>query len=856
MTRRINVDLSAIIARDPGWPVGRRERELVLRFLDDAPSGTAVRFVVAAAGDDAEASAPQLRIVSPDAAAQLVVGALTSAAHALGDALPIADLDSDDVWLDLDGISHWHADRETLYSALKARAVVIVSCISATDLVVEVAGSDVECVARERNLAAVRSHADLAVFESRALELEFLSLGAGATSSRALPTVVIRPAGDLRESERPTVDEALNPDLLLAVASEDGSVDLETTMAAFAEVHRARRSTKLIVTVASQRQAEQVYSGSARFGRTARSVEVVVAPSDDELGALYRRSALTIYVPTLKGRGIVPAQSLSHGCLTISTDSRVIREAGGGLIDYVHYHEATEVAETALMYLGRPALRAARTAQIMAEYRPRTWNLHFSTLSTILENLDRSLTVRRRPVQDQLQFVLISNVPSSLARTIPLLEKYSGDLIKEFVVISPPSMHSEIGAIGSRRPMRLIDERELLGDQFEEFRSADHQRKNWMLRSTILRVPDIDDAFVMLDDDNQPLESFDASRFRDPDGRYRGYYYYDIAEWPHKHTEYDAGQNQTAEVLADLGFELLSYSSHQPQILITDVFAEVVALTDKVAPHTSLDEWSIYFNFLASRYPLLLNKQVFISMNWPSSPSAWQHRYSPAAFGFENYYPEAYEPGGIFEGLELGTDLAEKNARKAAELAPWAAARAAFDSYRAPAERDHLARGPLLIDDPHVRMVVSGIPRVIDSNARLRLTFNILDKAEPNVVQLCYRVLGSAFSIGKGVEFAPTGRLGSHSGTVEFLFESGNLAPGTYTIEFFAILGRRILWPRRRRYLTRLVVLAESTTIEQELLHDVTPLWRAKNFVYRLRSARVLNLFRRVAHGGRGVTRT
>ena len=113
----------------------------------------------------------------------------------------------------------------------------------------------------------------------------------------------------------------------------------------------------------------------------------------------------------------------------------------------------------------------------------------------------------------------------------------------------------------SRLKVTVLDEAEVLGKNWERFQKAkDHQFRNCLLRFSLARLPEIDDEFIMSDDDNRPLVKIPLSLYKS-EGRYTGYYFYDLKDWSPSGTHYDLGQLETCRIL-EKDYGTLSYSSH------------------------------------------------------------------------------------------------------------------------------------------------------------------------------------------------------------------------------------------------------------------------------------------------------
>ncbi len=253
-----------------------------------------------------------------------------------------------------------------------------------------------------------------------------------------------------------------------------------------------------------------------------------------------------------------------------------------------------------------------------------------------------------------MQIVYISNRVHIARETLGHVENLM-PFITEAVFVCPSSQVEDFN-FKSCLPVRVIDEASVLGKDFRRFRDAeDHQFKNCLLRFSLAHVEDIDDEFIMSDDDNRPLVEIPLSFYK-ASGKYFGYYYYDLKNWLARETDYDRGQHETCMILEDKGYDTLSYSSHMPQMINKGFLAEAAEVFQDILDQGSpLDEWSAYFNFGQSVYPERFHPpEPYKTLCWPLFPSDWDFHVRPDEFCFENYYPMLYENSLMFSDLPTG----------------------------------------------------------------------------------------------------------------------------------------------------------------------------------------------------------
>ncbi|WP_213814348.1 glycosyltransferase family 1 protein [Glaciihabitans sp. dw_435] len=836
--RTLNIDISDLYRTRGRTGIQRVVREIASRAIraatgKSAASGAAASDSAAADSAGLPAESPyDVRVLRFDAAIDryLVLETSASLSFLVGDGeepaivghQELTGFGPADIFYDIDSAWNSPLKRPRLYPLLKAGGATIISTVY--DLVPLTHAQLVhpETLANwVPFIAAVYENADLVLLDSRSAENDFLRFLPQFAGERHIPTVVTRLGADFAAPEPPTPDERVatepfrDSDYLLFVGTIEPRKLHRLALTAMDDIHAVRPDVHLVFAGKEGWNSDATMQALREHPLFGGRIHWVNTPSDGLLDELYAGAALSLYLSHSEGFGLPVAEALSRGLITIASSTSSIYEVGEGFADYVHYATATEVAETALAYLGSAQLADRRRAQIREGFVATSWDAVFGTIDRIVANLGAADAIRALPQPAGLQWVFISNVISSLRRTIALLDERVA-WAREYVIVAPDRLREEVLSIPSRRPVRFIAEEGMLGDDMEAFRAADHQRKNWMLRSSLVHLDELDAEFIMLDDDNQPLVDVPLETFIGPDRTYRGYYFYENPRWPHRATEYDFGQHVTHQVLLAAGLEMLAYSSHQPQVINKALFAEVIAWVTEVAPEASVDEWSVYFNFVASRYPTLLTKRVFRTLHWPSSPSDWQHQVSPVDYLFENFYePLDDDPNHQPTGP---TSLEHRAAVALQNRAPYVRSAELFAASGPVLTEFELAHGAMVFAAGDTQLVVSGVPHVITAgdNAPLRmsLTFARLGVGtSDDEVQLCYRILGESISYGVSVEHRamPTGI--PANGTLELPVPSEPLKPGVYDIEFFAKIDGAYVFTERVSYRSKLVVCAADESV-------------------------------------------
>jgi hypothetical protein len=182
-------------------------------------------------------------------------------------------------------------------------------------------------------------------------------------------------------------------------------------------------------------------------------------------------------------------------------------------------------------------------------------------------------------------------------------------------------------------------------------KDLDHQRRNYFLRTQLVKKVSLAENFIMSDDDARPLKNVSLERFI-KDEKHHSYYFYDLRRWEYNLTEFDAGQISTRAILDHCGLPQLAYASHMPQIINRDLFLRAADFFKPFGENYPICEWASYFNFAHATMPSLFHQpQPYTTLCWPEHPLAWRRFVEPEEFLFENFTPQLYSSGQPFNGL-------------------------------------------------------------------------------------------------------------------------------------------------------------------------------------------------------------
>ena len=266
------------------------------------------------------------------------------------------------------------------------------------------------------------------------------------------------------------------------------------------------------------------------------------------------------------------------------------------------------------------------------------------------------------------QMVFLSARPEPLLNTLPYIFHYM-KFIREIVVCCPDKMAEYLkeNYHGDIRITVITDSQLLEGHKLPE----DHATRNFFLRCLAMQREELDDEFIMSDDDYRPLKEITEDVFFS-DGKYNAYYFIDTENWRHTITDifsYDRSMFKTLEFLKENGYPTLQYSGHQPQVINKKLYQSLISHHSEITT-MGYDEWSTYFNFCAVYYRNYFRQLPYITLGWPNVGTVWRHGVKIHNYLFENFYEENYKKDSIFRNLSPGfCELTDKENQIKIQLA-------------------------------------------------------------------------------------------------------------------------------------------------------------------------------------------
>ncbi len=370
---------------------------------------------------------------------------------------------------------------------------------------------------------------------------------------------------------------------------------------------------------------------------------------DETLETLYRRAGAVVYPSLYEGYGLPVVEALAAGTVTLSSDRGALPEVASSFADFFDPTSVDQLVALLRPYFTGDAARHRRCQQL-ASFEPPLWASTAAGVAGAIRELGGAPRIKQR--RQLFQIVYLSIHPQILRRTLAYVEHLM-PFVNEAVVVTPARLAGSFGS-GTSLPVTVFTDEELLGDDLELFRRADHQGKNWLLRCNLVRRDRVRDEFIMSDDDYRPLREVPSTFFKCRD-RTRAYFFHDLDDWPSRAalaTSYDLGLRNAANLLARYGYrDPKAFSSHCPQLIDKRIFAEMLERFGDEVHALAVDEWSIYFNHALRHHPDRFEARTYRTLCWPACPTDWEGQYPPSEFYFENFYPDLYRPGRIFAGL-------------------------------------------------------------------------------------------------------------------------------------------------------------------------------------------------------------
>ena len=717
----------------------------------------------------------------------------------------ISDIQEKDIFYDMDGAWGHSLKRTYLYKELKKQNVYIVNFIYDMVPIVKPEFAHENTVVNFTTfIYAVYTYSDLVLFDSRSAEKDFYNVQKTIQSSRKISTRVVKLGSDIQSNLHTNTkkyQKLLKSKYILFVGTLEPRKNQSLMLTVFERLNQNYPNLNLVFIGREGWNNHTLVEKIRTHKLLSKNIFWLENVNDAELFEFYENAYLCTYLSAYEGFGLPIAESLSHAKLTITSNNSSMYEVGKNSADYLTYNSFNELYETIKMYLEDQNLYTAKIQFIKENYTPYTWDLMYHSTIGILNSVHNYKLV---VTKEKLQFVIISIDIDNLVGTLRDIDKYI-HFVKEYIIVTSRDLVDAFKSLKSKHKIIVIDENDILQEHHIGFKERDHQSKNWLLRASLLKLDNLDEQFIMLDDDNRPLKNISIDHFI-VEGKYNAYYYYDLLEWFNFQTEYDAGQHNMKDILDKDGYELLSYSSHKPQIIDKKIFQEVVNIYFEIGLKTPIDEWSIYFNYGVSHYPFLFNKLPYDTLNWPGVPSHWDARYISDNYNFENFYSFVYKDG-VFKGMQ-NASYKDKILVKEKQLSPYLANNKKNLELSSYYTNYNLVHGIMSFKILDREVYLLNMPYYFEAkvNAYLKvgLNYKALQCATSDV-QLMYFINGH-----KGMYTSLPAKNSYEDNRINFSISSVGLSIGEYDLLIDIVIDGKATFGTKSPYLVKLKITREK----------------------------------------------
>ncbi|MEA1892775.1 MAG: glycosyltransferase family 1 protein [Campylobacterota bacterium] len=658
---------------------------------------------------------------------------------------------------------------------------------------------------------AVYNYSDLVMFDSLSAKNDFIELKDAQNISRDIHTRVIGLGSDFLKvdikQQDPAIKEILDKKYILFVGTIEPRKNQADVIEAFETIAQRYPDLNLVLIGRKGWKVDALIQKILSHPLKDKQLFWLNDIDDNTLSQFYQNAFLVTYLSKYEGYGLPIAESLSCGNITITSKNSSMYEVGKDVADYVVYNSLNELVSLITLYCDHKELYEAKKRYIKENFKTTSWEQFYTSIADILKNFEKSLSLKQNHLK-ALQFVFISIDKHNLEGTIKAIDKHM-NFVKEYIIVTQVKLLKEFQELQSSNKITLIDENEILTSHVEGFSSRDHQSKNWLLRASLLNLESLDDEFIMLDDDNRPLKEIGIEKFIAQDGSYNAYYFHNLLDWSHATTEYDKGQQNMKKVLSDCNYELLSYSSHAPQIINKKIFKEVVDKFFDIGLKIPIDEWSIYFNYAVSLYPYSFNKKIYETLSWPANPADWESRFSPKEYSFENYYKELYD----IEFFKQSDTFEDKLNIKEQQLKAYRKSSDMFDENRDILSKNNMVHTIAEFKSEDMEFYLSNIPYFVvveqDSDIKLSLNYKFLNPSNKAVEISLVIFLDGGYRTLR--HFSKINTDSYQESIIEMSINSKNLKEDIYVASFNIMINNRYIYNPLSPYTMKLIVVKDKT---------------------------------------------
>lgn len=381
---------------------------------------------------------------------------------------------------------------------------------------------------------------------------------------------------------------------------------------------------------------------------------------DPTLAYIYENAYALAFPSFYEGFGLPIVEALSAGLPVLASDISVLREVGGNHARYFSLDNPHALYEILQEFHQNPK-RYQKMKDDLKKFKPILWN---DTVNKMHQELIKLDDYKEYGDISITQAVALTARPKVCVQTLEYIENLM-TFIKEIVIVTPEKMISEIKSLYKGNISLVFISDEDIAGRNEIPR--DHATRNFFLRARSFVREEVDDYFVVYDDDARPLTSITQDVFV-KNNKINAHYFYELDEWKVSYPEassFDIGSIKTKDLLDKWGCPKMQYCSHMPQVMSKAIWMEILLLIPDL-DNAGLVEWTLFYNYAIKHHPYLINPVKYKALSWPALPSDWEEKIYPEEYLFENYYDFLYEKGQIFEGFshEYNKDILKEAAQK------------------------------------------------------------------------------------------------------------------------------------------------------------------------------------------------
>lgn len=379
---------------------------------------------------------------------------------------------------------------------------------------------------------------------------------------------------------------------------------------------------------------------------------------DQELDLLYKNALFTIQASLDEGFGLPIIEAIVNEIPILASDIDTFREVTYDKAIYFDNHNSKELIDRVVEYSKEEKYNDILKNQ--GEIPLFTWKeSSIDIINTIKNSIVNSPIVSEvsdsviskvnlnEEIKKGVNQVLLLTNRIEVVNTFKFIENLMS-FVDEVVIATPQKTVEKIrdNYFGTLKLTFITDEELLNGRELP----ADHAERNLLLRKLLVQRDEVDNNFIMYDDDYRPLKEVTESFFIE-NNKYNIYYFHDLNEWypySQEYTSFDLGMIRGLEFAKEHNTSTLQFDAHMPQIMNKSVWKEII----EEFPDANTSEWNLYFNHLNTYYKDFCNLEIFKTLAWPDNLGHWGEYYvEPEEFVFENFYGESYEEDGMFEGF-------------------------------------------------------------------------------------------------------------------------------------------------------------------------------------------------------------